>query len=482
MFKNNKTFEEGLTYDDVLLVPRKSFIDHRSEIDTSTYLTANIKLQIPLISANMDSVTESSMAIALAQEGGLGIIHRFMPIEREAQEVEHVKRSEGFVTSNPYTITKETTLKEIWQETERTGVHSFVVVDKENRVLGLVTQQQTMFENNPTKKAAEIMTPFDKLVTEKPGISFKQAKEIFQKNRITKLPIIDKNRKLKGLITARSVANYEKYPFSTKDKYGRYMVGASVGVIGDYMERTEKIIEAGCDVIVVDVAHGHNDVALRAIKNIRHHFKDIDIIGGNIATAEGTTDTIKAGANAVKIGIGPGGLCTTRIIAGVGIPQLTAVMESARVASKKNIPIIADGGTNYPGDITKALAAGASVSMLAGWFAGTDESPGAIIMRKGMKYKIHRGSASFMATADRKLSLEKESANKLNTIVAEGVESIIPYKGRVSDVIYQLTGALRSGMSYCNAKNIPALWKNAKFIKITSAGFRESKSHNVEEI
>jgi IMP dehydrogenase len=285
-----------------------------------------------------------------------------------------------------------------------------------------------------------------------------------------------------GLITARSIKIFDKHVFASKDKNGRYLVGAAVGVVKDYMDRAKSLIEAGCDVIVVDVAHGHNDVALRAITALRKKFKDTELIGGNVATAEGTRDLIARGVDAVKVGIGPGGLCTTRIVAGVGVPQFTAVQECFTVAKRKGIPVIADGGTNYPGDMTKALAAGGATCMLAGWFAGTDESPGGIIMRKGMKFKVHRGSASFLATADRKIELENNNEHQLNTIVPEGVEALVPYKGKVSDVIYQLTGALKSGMSYCNAKTIPDLWKNARFVKITEAGFRESKSHNVQEL
>jgi IMP dehydrogenase len=326
------------------------------------------------------------------------------------------------------------------------------------------------------------MTPLKRLRVEKVGITFAEAKKIFHQYKIEKLPLIDKEKKLKGLITARSVRNFEKFPHSTVDRQGRYRVGAAIGVVGDFIERAEALVLAGVDVLVIDVAHGHNEVAKRAVGQIRRKFKDIDLIGGNVATAEGTLDLIKMGVDAVKVGIGPGGLCTTRVVAGVGVPQFTAVMECAAVAKKKKIPILADGGTNFPGDIVKSLAAGASSCMLAGWFAGTDESPGGLIMRQGMKYKVHRGSASFLATADRKIKLENRSELQLNTIVPEGVEAMIPYKGQVADVIYQLLGALRSGMSYCNAKTIPDLWKNAKFIRVTDAGFRESKAHNIEEL
>lgn len=473
---------EGLTYDDVLLIPQRSFIDHRSDVSTRTRLTKNISLNIPFISANMDTVTEYQMAIALAREGGIGIIHRFMTVEEEVEQVKRVKRHVGFVLGNPYMVLPDTPLKVVWEKAKRNGVNGFLVADKENRLLGVLSKRDYSFETNGSKKIKELMTPLKEMVTGKVGIKLSEAKKIFNQSKIEKLPLIDRQNKIRGLITARTIRNYEKFPYSTKDSQGRYRVGAAVGVVKDFEERAKLLIEAGCDVLVVDVAHGHNDVAMRAISTLRKKFKDIDLIGGNVATAEGTIDLIERGVDAVKVGIGPGGLCTTRIVAGVGVPQFTAVSECAAVAKRRNVPVIADGGTNYPGDMTKALAAGASTCMLAGWFAGTDESPGGIIMRKGMKFKVHRGSASFLATADRKIELENHNEHQLNTIVPEGVEAMVPYKGKVADVVYQLVGALRSGMSYCNAKTIEKLWKNAKFVKITEAGFRESKSHNVAEL
>lgn len=473
---------EGLTYDDVLLVPQKSFIDHRFEVSTKTRLTRNIELEIPFISANMDTVTEAEMAIALAKDGGIGIVHRFMTIEEQAGQVQKVKRDVGYILYNPYYVGPKTSIQELLRYSRKWNVDGFVVVDDKNILLGIISKRDYLFESNSHTLAEKLMTPLKKLITGKVGTTFAQAKKIFHQYKIEKLPLIDKAGKLKGLITARSLENYEKYPHSTKDQYGRYRVGAAVGVVNDHLERAEALINVGVDTLVIDVAHGHNEVALRAVNAIRKKFKHVDLIGGNVATKEGVRELIHRGVDAVKVGIGPGGLCTTRIVAGVGVPQLTAVMECSKEAHKKNIPVIADGGTNFPGDMTKALAAGASTCMLAGWFAGTDESPGGIIMRKGMKFKVHRGSASFLAVADRKIELENHTDKQLNTIVPEGVEAMIPYKGKVSDVIYQLSGALRSGMSYCNAKSIKELWKNAEFIKITDAGFRESRSHNVEEL
>jgi len=474
--------KEGLTYDDVLLIPQRSYINHRSDVSTESYLTRNIKLRVPFVSANMDTVTESEMAIALAREGGIGIIHRFMTVEEQIAEVKRVKRHVGYILDNPYTVTPETALAKVLQMSKIKHVDCFIVVDDQGKVEGILSKRDMFFETNMKMRVRELMTPFKKLRVGKPGTTFSEAKKIFHECKIEKLPLVDKERKLKGLITARSVVNFEKFPYSTKDGYGRYRVGAAIGVVKDYLERAEALVKADVDVLVVDVAHGHNDVALKAVKEVKKKFKDVDIIGGNVATKEGALELIARGVDAVKVGIGPGGLCTTRIIAGVGYPQFSAVYECAQAAKKFKVPVIADGGTNYPGDIAKALASGGSTCMLAGWFAGTDESPGGIIMRKGMKYKVHRGSASFLATADRQIKLENRTENQLNKIVPEGVEALVPYKGHVADVIYQLLGALRSGMSYCNATTIPNLWKNARFVKITEAGLRESKSHNVSEI
>lgn len=474
--------EPGLTYDDVLLIPQRSFIDHRADVSLQTNLTKNIKLHIPLVSANMDTVTEAEMAIAMAREGGLGIIHRFMTIEEQVEEVIKVKRSEGFLVDKPYTVAPDMSLKKFLELREKLKIRSFLVTDTQNKLQGIITRRDYRFEDDLNKKVKEVMTPITQMTVARVGLTFHQAKQIFKQNKFEKIPLVDKNGILKGLITSRSVLNYEKHPFSTKDRFGRYRVGAAVGVTNDYLDRVEALVDAKVDLLLVDVAHGHNQIAQKAIKAIRKKYKDIDLIGGNVATVEGAENLIKERVDAIKVGVGPGGLCTTRMVAGVGVPQLTAVAECSVLAKKKNVPVIADGGTNYPGDLVKALAAGASTVMLAGWFAGTDESPGGLIMRKGLKYKVHRGSASFLATADRKMELENHSEERLNTIVAEGVEALVPYKGKVVDVIYQLVGAIRSGMSYCNAKTIPQLWRNARFIKITEAGFRESNSHNVEEI
>lgn len=477
------TIPLGLTYDDVLLIPRRSKITHRGDVSTATKLTADIELNIPFISANMDTVTESAMAIALAHNGGLGIIHRFMTIEKQVNEVKRVKRHEGFILYKPFTLAPSASVADAKRESEKNKVDSFIVVDAKETVVGILTRRDTLFVDNQNTRVYQIMTPFEKLIYGPPHITREKAKELIKKHKIEKLPLIDHQKHLKGLITSRSLDHFERFSSSTKDTYGRLRVGAAIGAVGDYLDRAKSLVESGVDVLVIDVAHGHNEVALSAVNKIRKKFKDINIIGGNIATASGVRDLIKLGVDAVKIGIGPGGLCTTRIVAGVGNPQFSAILECARMGNKYNIPVIADGGTNYPGDITKALAAGASTCMLAGWFAGTDEAPGGIILKNGLKYKAHRGAASFLAVADRKLASDEfTNVDKLNTVVAEGVEALIPYKGSVSDVIYQLLGALRSGMSYCNAKTIRQLQKNAYFVRITEAGFRESRSHNIREI
>jgi len=469
---------KGLTFDDVLLVPKRSFIDSRSNVSLATNLTEKIVLNIPLISANMATVTESNMAIAMAQTGGIGFIHRFMSIEEEVWHIKRVKNYAGHTIEDPQKILPLVTLaemKELISYSDKTG---FVVVDTQNSFLGIVSKRDYVYETDLSKTALELMTPMSNIfyLTDIPTKD--EAKEFFKMHKVEKLPIISERQmyyKFIKLITAKSLENSEKYPNSTVDEHERYKVGASVGVIGDYMARVEAIVEAGADAIVVDVAHGHNEIVLKTIRQIRTKFPHVDIVGGNVATASGVNDLLDAGADTVKVGIGPGASCTTRIVAGVGVPQLTAVMKCSKAATRLNKHIIADGGIRYSGDITKALAAGASTVMLGGLFAGTTESPGEVITRKNKKYKAHRGSASFLANADR------TDKGALNTIVPEGVESFIPYKGIVNDIIYQLLGGLKSGMSYCNAYNVPELTK-AEFIEITSAGFRESNSHTAGEI
>ncbi len=468
-----------LTYDDVLLQPRHSKVRHRADVDTTSYLTKKIKLSLPFVSANMDTVTESKMSIAMAKAGGIGIIHRFMPIEDQVKEVNKVMRYQEFFITNPYTVGLTATVGDIYESINQNGVSSFLVIDQNNLLKGLVTRRDILFEKDMSIPVKDVMTPIDKLITVDPKINLEKAKKLFSKHKIEKLPVINTKGELKGLVTANSIVSTHLYPNATKDEKGRLRCGAAVGVVGDYLERAEKLLDAGVSVLVVDVAHGQNVSSIDAIKKLRKKFKKAEIIGGNVATASGVRDLIRAGVDAIKVGIGPGGLCTTRLVAGVGVPQLSAIMNCVEAAQGK-VRIIADGGTNFPGDITKALAAGASTIMLAGWFAGTEESPGEIIMRKNKRYKIHRGSSSFLSQSD---AIERlKSGKRINSIVPEGVESLMEYKGSVDEVIYQLEGGLRSGMSYCNATTIPELQKNARFVRMTSAGFRESGSHNVDEI
>jgi IMP dehydrogenase len=482
----------GLAYDDVLLVPQKSRITSRKLVSTKTKVSRNIAIVIPFVSSNLDMVTESAMAIAMAKLGGIGIIHRFMTIEREAAEVRRVKRSEGFVMGTPFTLSPKQTAAEARPLMKQHNVGSAIVVDHKNKVLGLVSNRDMWFLDDVTVPLEKLMTPASKLITAGVNISLDEARRLFRKYKVEKLPLLHPDRTLGGLITSRTVLNEDRFPHATQDKSGRLRVGAAVGVVGDYLERAQELIKIGVDALVVDIAHIHSTHGIMAVKKLRKLAHNTDIIDGNVATAQAAKELIGLDVDAVKVGIGPGGICITRMVAGAGVPQLTAIMDCAKIAQIAKIPLIADGGTNYLGDMTKALAAGASCVMITGWVAGTDESPGSIILRKGQRYKAHRGAASFSAVASRILEgvsgqvrkelSEEELDSELEEVVAEGVETFVPYKGAAKDVINQLVGAVRSGMSYSNAGTIPELWKNARFIRITPAGFRESKQHNVEEM
>lgn len=468
----------GLSYDDVLLVPQKSRITSRKLVSTITKVSRNIELAIPFVSSNLDTVTESNMAIAMAKLGGIGIIHRFMTIEREVAEVQKVKRSEGFVMETPFTLSPSQTAAEARTLMRQHNVSSAIIVNEKNKVLGLVSDRDMWFLDNDRKRMSELMTPAIRLITAGVAVTLSEARRLFRKHKVEKLPLLHRDGTLGGLITSRTVLNEDRYPNATQDRYGRLRVGAAVGVVGDYLDRATELIKAGVDALVIDIAHIYSTHGLLAVKKLRKLAHNTDIIAGNIATAEAARDLIKLDVDAVKVGIGPGGICITRIVAGAGVPQLTAITDCAPVAHRGRVPLIADGGTNYQADMTKALAAGASCVMITGWLAGTDESPGSIILRKGQKYKVHRGAASFSAVASR----NEFSQSELEEVVPEGVETFVPYKGVAKDVIHQLTGAVRSGMSYCNAASIPQLWKNARFIRITPAGFKESLQHNVEEM
>ena len=472
---------EGVTFDDVLLVPKYSKITSRSDTDLSTKLSKNISLNIPLISANMDTVTESSMAVTVAREGGIGIIHRFLTIQQQVNEVLKVKRSGSIIIENPYTINSELTIKDAFSIMNEKQVSGLLVTDSNSKIIGILTERDVLFEpTDSTKLVKELMTK--DVVTAKLGVDLEQVKEILKHNRIEKLPIVDDNNYVKGLITSQDISNLEKYPHASKDKKGRPLVGSAVGVKGDFMERSEALINAGADVLVVDIAHGHSENAINTVKNIKKAFPDCELIAGNVATAEGTEDLIKAGVDAVKVGVGSGSICITRVITGSGVPQLTAVYDCAKVGNDHDIPIISDGGTRNSGDATKALAAGASSIMVGSILGGTDESPGSTITKNGKRFKIYRGMASLAASMGRR-SKETgtfELADDLNDYVAEGVEAMVPYKGSVTEIITQITGGIRSGLSYCGASNIKQMQENAEFIKISRAGFAESQPHDVD--
>ena len=472
-------FKEGLTFDDVLLVPKYSDITSRSQADLSTKLSRNISLQIPLVSANMDTVTESSMAVTMAREGGIGVIHRFLTVEEQVNEVLKVKRSGSVIIENPYSIGPDQTVSEAINYAIEKQVSGLLVTDSQFKLVGILTDRDLIFESNKNNLVKNVMTK--DVVTAKPGIGIEEAKEILHKNRIEKLPLVDDSGLIKGLITSKDITNRENYPNATKDKKGRPLVGAAVGVKGDFMERTESLLEAGTDVILVDIAHGHSDNAIATVRHIKKAFPECELIAGNVATAKGTEDLIAAGVDAVKVGVGSGSICITRVVTGSGVPQLTAVIDCAKIGKKHDIPIISDGGTRTSGDATKALAAGASAVMVGSIMGGTDESPGSVLTKNGKRFKVYRGMASLGASLGRR-SKEAQSMSMdddLNDYVAEGVEAMVPYKGSVTDILKQLTGGIRSGLSYCGAPTITQMQQNAEFIKMSRAGFAESQPHDV---
>jgi IMP dehydrogenase len=427
----------------------------------------------------MDTVTESEMAVTMAREGGIGIIHRFLSIEEEVNEVLKVKRSGSVMIENPYTIGPEQTVDAAIRYAEEKDVSGLLVIDSESKLVGILTDRDFLFELNKSSLVKDVMTK--DVVTAKPGISLDEAKEILHKNRIEKLPLIDDSRHVTGLITSKDITNIENYPSASKDKKGRPLVGAAIGVKGDFMERAESLLEADADIMVVDIAHGHSENAISTVKHIKKAFPDCELLAGNVATAQGVEDLIKAGADAVKVGVGSGSICITRVITGSGVPQLTAVMNCAKVGKDYDIPIISDGGTRTSGDATKALAAGASSVMIGSMLGGTDESPGTVLTKNGKRFKVYRGMVSLAASIGRK---SKETGtvsldDDLNDYVAEGVEAMVPYKGTVTDILKQLTGGIRSGLSYCGAHTILQMQKNAEFIKMSRAGFAESQPHDV---
>ncbi len=466
---------KALTFEDVLLVPQYSNVLPK-EVDLKTRFTKNVTLNIPLVSAAMDTVTESRAAIALARLGGIGVIHKNMDIESQAKEVEKVKKSESGIIIDPVKIFPDETLEKAERIMATYKISGVPVVDKNGKLVGILTNRDMRFEKNYSKKVSEVMTPMP-LVTAKEGITLEEAEQILHKNKIEKLPIIDDEGYLKGLITIKDIQKKKEYPNANKDKYGRLRVAAAVGV-GGGVERAAALVGAGVDVIVVDSAHGHSQGILDTVKAIKERF-DVDVVGGNVATAAATRALIEAGADAVKVGIGPGSICTTRIVAGVGVPQISAIDECAREGAKYGVPVIADGGIKYSGDIAKALAVGASSVMIGSLLAGTEESPGETIMYQGRQYKAYRGMGSIGAMQKGSNDRYFQEGTAADKLVPEGIEGMVPYRGKIADVVHQLIGGLRASMGYCGAKDIPTFWENAEFVEITSAGLKESHVHDV---
>ncbi|MDA4126090.1 MAG: IMP dehydrogenase [Thaumarchaeota archaeon] len=480
----------GLTFDDVLLVPKFSDVRSRKDADTQARFSRRIRLTIPVVSANMDTVTESSMAIAMARLGGIGVIHRFLSVDDEVAEVIKVKRSEGVVIEDPITLGPDGTVKEAWDIIRERDIGGIVVVGQDRRILGLLTRRDITLEEDLDRKVKTVMTPRRELVTAPKGVTLEQARRILHENKVEKLPLVDRNGKLAGLITSKDIMKRRQFPSATKDAKGRLRVAAAVGVKGDHMARSRRLLDAGVDALVVDIAHGHSSYAIDTVRGIKKELGDVEVVAGNVATARGALDLIKAGADSVKVGVGSGSICVTRVVTGSGVPQLTAIMDSAAGASDSDVPIIGDGGIRNPGDVTKALAAGASTVMIGSLFAGTEESPGPTILRDGVRYKLTRGMASLAATLDRRVReggpgvlTEDELIEELiEESVPEGVEGLIPYKGRVDEVVKQLVGGLRSGMSYSGAHTLDELRRNAEFMRITAAGHRESLPHDIQKV
>lgn len=471
--------DTGLTYDDVLLVPQYSDVDSRRTISTKTLLTKKIALQVPIVSANMDVVTESEMAITMAREGGIGMIHRFLTIAEQARHIDRVKKAESFIVDKPFTMTEAHTIGDLKRVVDETGTGGILILDKDEKLIGIVTTRDLLFEEDDSRPVTAIMSSPVKSAF--PGATLKDAERLLHEYRVEKLPLVDANGKVAGLVTLKDIMKITKYPKATKDSRGRLAVGAAVGVRDKEMHRVEAVLAAGADCIVVDIAHGDSLLEIEMIKNIRKHFPEAQIIGGNVATADGTKRLIDAGADSVKVGVGPGSICITRIVAGSGVPQLTAVIECAKAAESAGIPIIADGGIRQPGDLAKAIAAGAQTAMIGSLLAGTDESPGLIMTRKGHRYKASRGMASREANINRnKREGNDLTQEEIEEYVAEGVEAAVPYRGRAREVLTQLIGGLQSGMSYSGAHSIIEFQQKAIFTRMTGAGLRESGPHDVE--
>lgn len=465
---------EGITFDDVLLVPAYSQVIP-NQVDLTTNLTKTIKLNIPLMSAGMDTVTEHRMAIAMARQGGIGIIHKNMTIEQQADEVDKVKRSENGVITDPFFLSPDHTLKDADELMAKFRI-SGVPITEGRKLVGIVTNRDLKFQEDFSRKIKECMTS-ENLVTAKEGITLMEAKQILAKARVEKLPIVDDDFNLKGLITIKDIEKQIKYPLSAKDGQGRLLCGAGVGITANVLDRVAVLVNVKVDVVVLDSAHGHSENVINCVRMIKEAYPDLQVIAGNVATGEATRALIEAGADAVKVGIGPGSICTTRVVAGIGVPQITAVMDCFAVAKEYGVPIIADGGIKYSGDLTKAIAAGGSVCMMGSMFAGCDESPGTFELYQGRKYKVYRGMGSIAAMENG--SKDRYFQSDAKKLVPEGVEGRVAYKGMVEDTVFQMLGGLRSGMGYCGAQNIKALQDNGRFVKITAASLKESHPHDI---
>lgn len=476
MLQSEKFAGEGLTFDDVLVIPAFSQVLPR-DVSTKTFITRNIQLNIPLVSAAMDTVTESRLAIALAQEGGMGILHKNMSIERQAHEVRKVKRFENFVIQDPVTLREDATLSDAIRIIKEQKIGGIPIVDEEQKLVGIVTNRDLRFEKEPMRKVSEFMTKI--LITAAPGVTVQVAEGILQEKKIEKLPVVDASGKLVGLITYKDILKKKDHPNACKDDSGRLRVGAAVGVTPDTEERVRALVQAGVDVVIIDTAHGHSDGVLKEVKRIKSLFPTLDIVAGNVATYEGAKALLETGVDGIKVGVGPGSICTTRIIAGVGVPQLTAIYEAVMAVKGTGVPVIADGGIKYSGDMVKALVAGASCIMAGSLFAGVEESPGETVLLEGRKFKSYRGMGSIEAMKEgSKDRYFQDAEEEIAKLVPEGIVGIVPYKGTLQEVVYQYVGGLRAGMGYCGAASIADL-ENARFVKITPAGMKESHPHDV---
>lgn len=474
--------DTALTFDDVLLVPRRSSVRSRQAVNTRTKFSRRIEMAIPVVSSNMDTVTESAMAMAMARAGGIGVIHRFMTVERQAAEIDRVKRAESLMVENPHSVLGTATVQDAKLQMIEHGIGGLMVLNASGELIGLISTRDLMFEVDPTRPVQAVMTPRDQLVTVGAGASMDEARSLLHDNRLEKLPVVDGAGRLLGLITAQDIVKLEQAPNATKDTKGRLRVAAAVGVRASDLERAQACVNAGADALVVDIAHGHSDLALDMVRQLKTRFPAVDIVGGNVATMDGVRDMAAAGADSVKVGVGAGSICITRIVTGFGVPQLTAVADCAEAGQALRVPVIADGGIRTAGDMTKALAAGASTVMVGSLLAGTDESPGATVVRDGRRVKIVRGMASLTANIDRQeVELRREvDPEDWEKVVPEGVEAMVPMRGPAKDILHQLVGGLRSGLSYAGAATIEELWQNAEFLRITSAGKRESGAHDVD--